>query len=300
MPVIQKISSLFNAKSLKRAGLGFVLAAGLPLAAQADDATARVFPPQQAEILARWNSNFEDLCLLPGDLAKQTPAAGRIRDILGELESSGTVGLGLAQTLQNLDTPVCLDPRSGRIDGFYADTWNVVFLKEDQPMDKTLLVLFHEARHAVQKTQGIIGAITTGRADAVQLAYAVEADAVAVAALAAWQMKEAGDDSVWETMKGEQLYGDIPRVFENHMTAGGTTTSATLAAFEQWYASPIRLQAYLHQTMQSYAAARAERPDAPYHEKLPDGFFNRLGDMPDGQNYGAKSSPLLKRSAFGG
>lgn len=298
MPVFQKISSVFNAKSLRGGAGGMLLAASLPMTGMAEAPPAPDYTPAQVEALSGWRADFRTQCLMPGDEVTATPAAARIRQTLAALVAQGAIGAQLAQTLADLKTPVCLDPHAGRIDGFYADTWNTVFLKESNPLPKTLLVLFHETRHAMQKTQGLIGSINTGMADAVKLTYAVEADAVAIATLAAWHMKQAGDDSVWNMMKQEQLYGDIPPVFESVLQNGGTETAATMAAFEQWYQSPIRIQAYMQETMRSYHAARAARRDLPYHDSLPAGYFDRLGEMRDGSNYGAKDSPRLRQGAF--
>ena len=174
--------------------------------------------------------------------AALAPAAGALR--------ASPVGAWLLDQAAARGVLICLDPATP-LAAYYRAQPRLIGVQASLPPAARTLFLAHELAHVPQHPR-----YSNNRAfpveDLILMHRLREATAEAIATRVLWQMRRRGHAEPWRAklMTG---YGDIARAFAAVMAdaadrrralAGEPELRATRAAFEQWFASPLRLQQY--------------------------------------------------------
>lgn len=228
----------------------------------------------------------DDLCLVApyGDATSSSQITGRalIKQIAGLAGKFPT----MFESLQDAGPAICLDERKIGDRGYYDVMRNVIGLKSELAFWEKLAVLLHELRHLDQLARGYCPSTDYSMKENARATFAVEADAQAVATLIAWAMQADGTDGPWQAMKNWPHYADILLRFETVMQETDDPGLATAAAFEQWYASPWRIETYYLASCSDYLDRLDESKLLVSDDLLPGDFLDNLCKMPDGSNYG--------------
>ncbi len=246
--------------------------------------------------LQEWRENWRDVCYIPGKQEPQSTAHREIREVLRELEREQLVGAGLVKTLNEMGTAICVDNAPGSKVTYYNDSWNSIFIRRGQSGSHLLMQVTHEARRVQQKQQNMLGRIKlTDTHQRLRMDFALEADVIATTTLVAWRMQQSGRGDLWNLLRSNPLYNDLPTVFTGAILEGKDEKGATLAVFERWYTRETRMHEAYQERKHVTFMAGTDRRDIPSYEFVPKGFFDRLGELPDGTNYGANKSPTIRR-----
>ncbi len=316
MATPRSTKSSFNASAAKkylRLGLlsATLLGAGLGYHYLKDDRVdLESIPPVtfvqgevQAEKLQAWRENWRDMCVIPGQRAQpdstlqpsDTTETRKIREVLAQLEREELVGVGLVRNLKDNGTALCVDPAPGNKHTYYNDMLNTIFIKRGLNDSHLLMQVVHESRRAMQKSQGMLGRTRIqDELERMRADFALEADVMATTTLVAWRLNQQGRGDLWKLMRGNPIYSDLPTVFTRTILETQDEKKATLAAFDRWYAHETRMSEAYKEVYFVRSVTGQERRHLPATEKIPNGFFNHLGDLPDGTNYGANKSPSIK------
>lgn len=310
------IKDTFNARSAKkylRIGLlgATLLGAGIGYHMLKDDRPDIESIPmapvlageQQAAKLTEWKENWREMCLIPGapsapDSIVQGPDSAQIRQIknvLERIESEPVVGAGLVKNLRDMGTAICVNPARGVKHTYYDDMKNTIFVKHGLNDGLLLIEMAHESRRAMQKAQGMRGRLLIQDGmEKMNVDFALEADVVATTALLGWRMKEQGKPQLWKLLTTSPYFDDVNTAFLGTLLKTKDEKQATLAAFEQWYTGANRMRLADQEIQYVRIMTGLDRRHLPAAEKSPKGFFERLGELPDGSNYGANKSPSIK------
>ena len=251
---------------------------------------------RQEARLQQWHENWRDMCVIPGREEPQATSQRSIRDALKEMEREEVVGVGLVKAIKDAGTAICVDPAPGNRVSYYSDSWNTIFLRRNLNNNHTLLQITHEARRVMQKDQGMLGRIKLSDThQRLRLDFALEADVAATTTLMAWRLYQQGRGDLWNQLRSSTLYSDLPTAFTGAMLSTKDEKAATLAVFERWYARETRMADAYRERKHVTFMAGTDRRELPTYEMVPQGYFNRLGELPDGTNYGANKSPMLRR-----
>lgn len=258
--------------------------------------TVMVTAEHQQMRLQEWRENWRDVCYFPGQQEPQSTAHRAIRDVLQELQREQLLGAGLVKTLGDMGTAICVDNAPGSKMTYYNDSWNSIFIRRGQSGSHLLMQVVHEARRVQQKEQGMLGRIKlTDTHQRLRMDFALEADVAATTTLVAWRMQQSGRGDLWNLLRSSPLYNDLPTVFTRAILDGKDEKAATLDVFERWYTRETRMHEAYQERKHATFMAGVDRRDIPSYEYVPQGFFNRLGELPDGSNYGANKSPTIRR-----
>lgn len=312
---VERLSEVFNKKSFRRGVLGAVLVGGIVgfsatpfmdflnapdkagYGPRADLTPVLVDAARQQAALQEWKQNWQSVCYVAGqpEQADSTRHTERARQFLERMSRDELVGKQAVNALEQLRTAVCINESDRARSVVYIDATNSLTIRSSLDPSNQLLHVLEEARHAVQKTQGMVGSINTTFEESLRAGFALEADAVATTILAASRMRAQGDFSLWQTLSGSGLYIDLKTRFEGEMLLHGDEMKATRAVFDAWYDHPARLKEVYSDVRTRLQNERMWPVERPYLEKLPSNFFDQLGNLGDGRNYGANKSPRLSQ-----
>jgi hypothetical protein len=208
-----------------------------------------------------------------------------IAALVDRLRIAGLAYPSLVAALDARQPQLCVVPVSLDARGYFDLEANVIAIREDLDPAQGLAILIHEARHLDQSVRGLCPSDDLAMAEVARATLALEADASAVLAHVAWEMREAGDGSVWNALAGFERYGDIARVYEAARVDNGPAAPALAAAFAQWYASDWRRERYYVASCSGYLDRVDEAHRLPVHGALDAAFFESLCLMPDGTSY---------------
>jgi len=307
---LKKLKEIFNKRSVRAGVLGVALlgaGAGGYLYMNGNDgasegAAAAVITPytvaagKQESVLQEWNDNWRSICYVAGQPAEVpvSPRAEQMRKLLQRMTEEELVGGQAVRTLEQLGTAMCLNDHKQARSAAYGDATNVLTVKSGLEPRGKLFHALNEARHAVQQTQGMLGSVNTTLEENVRITFALEADAMATTVLAAWRLRERGDRELWQFLQGGHD-SDLTTVFAAHMVGERDEMAATRAVFNAWYSKETRIHAAFQDALTRERNQEVWPVERPYFEKLPSNFFDRLGELGDGRNYGANKSPMLKQ-----
>jgi Putative metallopeptidase family (DUF6782) len=155
------------------------------------------------------------------------------------------VGAWLLDEAARQGVLICLDPAT-QLAAYYRAQLRLIGLQAALPPAARTLFLAHELAHVPQHPN-----YSNNRDfavdDLILLHRLREASAEAIATRVLWQMQRRGDLAAWRA-KLETGYGDIARAFAVAMAGAAVDDTgelrATRAAFDQWFAWPLRLQQY--------------------------------------------------------
>ncbi|MFN7113876.1 MAG: DUF6782 family putative metallopeptidase [Alphaproteobacteria bacterium] len=311
---VERLADTFNKKSFRRGVLGVALlgAAGFgasvfvdqlngPQTAdygpRADLRPVLVEAARQQAALQEWRENWQSVCYVAGQPVETAAARGanQAREFLQRLSHDDLVGGQAVRALEQLGTAICMNDSQNARDAVFIDATNSMTIRSAGDAHRQMIHVLEESRHAVQKTQGMVGAINTTFQESLRAAFALEADAAATTILAAYRLQGRGDQSLWQTISYDLTYIDMKTAFLEEIVRSGDEMRATRAVFDAWYENPARLQQVYSDVKTRFANERAWPVERPYLEKLPSNFFERLGELGDGSNYGANQSRRISQ-----
>jgi hypothetical protein len=314
---LQRLKEIFNKKSVRAAVLGAaVLGAGVGgyhyMTGDGDRAGTvsygppavivpfSVEPAKQEAALDEWQPDWRRICHMTAEAQDTLPAVRiqAVEDLLARMSEEELVGAQAVTALRSLGTAVCLNGHRNALQAAFVDATNVLTVKRELDPSWQLFHVIREARHAVQQTQGMRGSINTTREEAVRIAFALEADAVATTVLAASRLRRTGNVTLWNMLDHDTLYADLKSTFTLTMLNENDEMKAAQAVFSAWYTDTRRLQRVYDEVLVREQNEQRWPVERPYFEQVPYNFFDRLGELGDGRNYGAGQSPHLHRPPF--
>ena len=213
---------------------------------QALDALA----PQRAARIRQLIADPEGACLPAAAAAGATAGAQAALAAAAGVLRASPVGAWLLAQAAARDVLICLDPATPLAAYYYAQP-RLIGVQASLPPAARTLFLAHELVHVPQHPR-YSNDHGLPVEDLLLMHRLREATAEAIATRVLWQMRDRGRPEPWRA-KLQTGYGDIARAFAAAMAAAGgddralagePELRATRAAFDQWFASPLRLQQY--------------------------------------------------------
>jgi len=311
---LKKLKEIFNKKSVRAGVLGVALVGagvgGYLYMNDDDDRTrsASYGPPavvapfaldrsKQEAALNEWRPNWQSICHIPGAPGDTVPIVRnpRMEDILRKMSEETLVGRQAVMALQGMGTAVCENNSKNALQAAFIDATNSLTISSHIDPTWQFFYAMRESRHAVQQAQGMWGSVSTTFEESLRIAYAMEADAAATTILAASRLRDRGDASMWNTIGYNAIYSDLKNVFARTMVYENDEMKAAKAVFEAWYENPRRMQLVYNEVLTRRENEKRWPVERPYFEKLPSNFFDKLGELGDGSNYGANKSPNIHK-----
>ena len=225
----------------------------------------------------------ERLDLLPAacfSLLRQVAASPQQRELRGltQVLAISPLGAAVLRDARYRGVLICLDEETNRL-AYYLSGMRVIAVRAQMPRGRKVAFLAHELAHVTQHPAHSDNRYFPAE-DLLLLRRSREADAEATAVRIAWQLRQRGFASAWNSRKGT-VYRDILRSFAQAMApASGDAAElrAARAAYDQWFRRQARLDLYDRMTL-----AHLERISkdslglVPPHRFLSDDFLARLG-----------------------
>lgn len=243
--------------------------------------------PASAGSPSGWHAEAERLCLLPPYDAG-SPVQAELRALLARLDGWGDPPGALTASFRASGAALCLDDRPSQSRGVFEVEHNLIALADRLTADERLVILVHELRHLDQYARGFCPS-TDYRLDARSaVTYAVEADAQAITTYVAWTFAEAGTPGPWRALLGMEHYADIANAFAEQAASGAATAEAVARAFSAWYDDAWRVETYHQASCIAYYDEIDRSKRLPSYDALPQGYFDGLCILPDGNPYGCE------------
>lgn len=205
--------------------------------------------------------------------------------LLATLDEVHALVPSLVRAVDAIAPRICLDAGPNEAHGSYAPETSVINIQADLTPDARAAVLLHELRHLDQGWRGICFSPELTMRDYTRAVFALEADAMAVAVLAAWDLSEKGTPGPWQALNSLPESSDIAAAFAAEMAATGDVSMATAAAFDAWYGSDERRERYYVATCESYLSAQERSKRLPMYQTLGQSFLADICRLPDGGTY---------------
>jgi hypothetical protein len=205
--------------------------------------------------------------------------------LVARLREAGPAYPSLVTALEARAPLVCLIDEPLEARGYFDLEANVIAIRRDLDPAQGLAILIHEARHLDQSARGLCPSDDLAMEEVARATFALEADAGAVLAHVAWELRASGEASVWEALSDFEHYGDIAEAYADMRGADGPAAPALAAAFAQWYASDWRRERYYVASCSGYLDRADAAHRLPVYEALGDAFYESLCLMPDGTAY---------------
>lgn len=311
---VERLADTFNKKSFRRGVLGVALLGAVGFGASlyvdhldaphsADYGQRTALTPvlveaaRQQHALQEWKENWQTVCYVAGQPVEtaSTRGANQARDFLQKMSQEDLVGGQAVKSLEQLGTAICLSDSRNARNATFVDPTNIMTVNTAIAGPRQLFHVLEESRHAVQKTQGMVGSINTTFQETLRATFALEADATATAILAAYRLQAKGDPSIWQMLAYDLDHIDLKTAFLGEIFKSGDEMKATRAVFEAWYEKPMRLKQVYAQVRTRFENEKIWPVERPYLEKLPSNFFDKLGELGDGRNYGANQSKRISQ-----
>jgi hypothetical protein len=190
-----------------------------------------------------------------------------------------------AKVLEFQSPQLCTSTQMDNALAYFDADKNRIVIDEALSPAMQVGVLLHELRHFWQYTRASCPSDTLAMKEFARTTFALEADASAISLLFAWDMKEAGDDSVWNALSSWSSQMDIAASFAKTMHTTGDAGLAATSAFYQWYDSPERVERYYLSACSDYLDRQDAAKLIPRYQMIDDGFFLNLCKLPDGGTY---------------
>ena len=225
-----------------------------------------------------------------------------IRDKLKSVDLGQRLFDDLADTHTTMGGGSAMEISEESVLAAYLYNLDAVILRDDAPPGRLLLHAAHELRHAWQDRAGLIGdgEEMTLQNHATSL-FMSEADARAFAVAVAWQLKQAGDSSVWDAAKNFPPYKLSVERFEERMNTlvalGGDELadsddglrSAMNAAYRAWFEPEDVRSPYVYGIIVDLVNNGGNWPG---DGDLPENLTGHLGRLPGDKVEGAEKSYL--------
>ena len=169
--------------------------------------------------------------------------------------------------------------------GYYEVMTNRVVIQAGLSPGLAQAVYVHELRHLHQNELGICPTVELAMGDYAQAVLAMEADASVVSLVTAWRLRTAGIPFMWEALANWPMQQDLVAVFKEVIVESGDPALAASGAFEQWYKSKDRRQAYYISVCSDYLDRLEEAHLMQRYNTLSPQFFVDLCILPDGTRY---------------
>ena len=220
--------------------------------------------------------NPEAVCLAL-DGAAATRQQTEIAELTAVLRRSA-IGADLLETAATRDVILCLDDDTELL-AYYYPGLRLIGIRQSLNWDRRIAYLAHELAHVPQHPLFSDSRYLPAR-DLLLLRRIREAAAEATATRVAWQLAEAGFESVWQA-KRDGVYGDLAQAFEASL--GGDRglepeLRGTRAAFDRWFSKGWRLDTYDRMTLEHLARlAEDEVGLVQPRQRLTDAFLRSIG-----------------------
>lgn len=241
-----------------------------------------------------WHPEQNTRCFRPGSSKPVNKAALRYGEIFARLDVDQEYFQPLLELARHSDTRFCLEDRADGTRGYFDYRFNLIAVRETLDLEQQAAIVLHELRHLSHVHKGYRLTLEYAREEMVRMTFAVEADVQAFLALFAWRLRSAGDDRLWRTLLGFRRYADIAIRFQRVLEQSGDELVAARAAFDQWYRSDWRVTGYFRGCTTGYLDLLKETRMVERYDKLPENFFDRLCELPDGRNYRCQESDQIR------
>ena len=235
--------------------------------------------------LADTNIDTGQVCLAPPYKAGQTTAEQNVAALVATARSLVVDFPSLDAILQEGGPSICLSDKLFSEHAYYDFETSQIVVSAKLTGAKSLAVLLHELRHADQFRVGACPGAGLSMQENARAVFAMEADANAVVLLVAWKHKANGDSALWDSLASWDNVADIAQRFAGVMSTSSDPADAAAAAFEQWYVSDTRREAYYTSSCMDYLDRNERRHALPSYQTVPPAFFETLCHMPDGEAY---------------
>lgn len=225
-----------------------------------------------------------EACLWPG-AAPATDNAAALAALLDRIEALAPQPDLLIAAWKRSGAALCLSDQPMEARGYFEPGGNRIVLRRDLPEGARLAILIHELRHVEQLSRGFCPSTNLDMQEAARLVFAMEADAQAITTLYAWQLRQQGFPAAWEALLKIAHYADITQRFAAAMAEHGDIGIATAFAFDQWYQSDWRTEAYYISGCSDHLDRLEEEKRLPGYDTLPEGYFAQLCRLPSGRPY---------------
>lgn len=196
---------------------------------------------------------------------------------------------------------LCFDRSTVEDDTFgYADpTEKYCALNPQNSVAESIVTLAHELRHAHQFQSRMIYDIMPQTYDTktnIITERAMEADAEAYGCLVAWELKQAGNPSVWnDFMAG---YPEIVAPFEKTLNEGGTIQEARTAAFLGWYENEVRRDGYDRTHLDDLKSTPPQQLKKKLKTASSSAIIAEICKDPDGPSYFTNNPAILESGKY--
>lgn len=246
-------------------------------------------------------------CLLAGETRI---ASGGIGDGAGagraelrrlfEIIATSATGRGVLERAQAHGVHVCIDTETELLAYYFAGR-HMAGVSAKLPQGGKIAFLAHELAHVPQHP-----AYSDNRyyppADLILLRRIREATAETVAIRIAWELREGGYSAAWDAKLGT-VYADMARAFAAAVEAGGRANlrGPCRAAFDRWFESPWRRDAYDQMTLAHLTRISGDRIGlvAPRYA-LSDRFLTAIAWIGDRNFLTETGARALTGPAYGG
>jgi hypothetical protein len=227
----------------------------------------------------------DEVCIDAPYLTAESDQQGELIEIYREMRPVVERFPSLLEALENMSSSLCLSDQMNNALAYLDYDKNQIVVEQALPRAMKIGVLLHELRHLWQFSRGSCPSDDLAMKEYAYATFAIEADASAISLLVAWDIKEHGDDSVWEALSSWPLQRDIASSFAKIMHETGQVGLAATSAFYQWYASDYRQEIYYASACMDYLDRQEASHIIPRYNVLDPGFFERLCRLPDGSAY---------------
>lgn len=227
--------------------------------------------------------NAKDVCLAADGRAASEKQA-EIAELIAVLRHS-PLGAELLETAAARDVILCLDDDTELL-AYYFPGLRLIGIRQSLSRDRRIAFLAHELAHVPQHPLFSDSRYLPPR-DLLLLRRIREAAAEATATRIAWQLAQAGFESIWQA-KRRGVYGDLARAFQASLEGEQGPEAelrATRAAFDRWFSKGWRLDTYDRMTLQHLARLAGDEIGlVKPRQRLTDAFLRSIGRQ-GGHNY---------------
>ncbi len=227
-------------------------------------------PALAAELCAEW----------PYDAADP-----RLEDLVDAFHNIDDALPELTRAAHSTKPDLCLTTGASEALGTYDRDTSAIALHDTLSPAQTKAILLHELRHLDQAWRGACLSPGLSMHESARAVFALEADAMAIAHLAAWTLAQKGQTGPLDALKHMPQTADIAAAFQGELDRGGTPSDATAAAFSAWYRSDTRREIYYLASCEAYLSTLEESKQLPSYDRLDDDFLGGICRLPDGAAY---------------
>jgi hypothetical protein len=188
----------------------------------------------------------------------------------------------LDAALRETGPALCLFDTPSDALGFFEPEANRVMISADLDPELQRAIMFHELRHVEQFARGLCPDLSLAMGAFARATWALEADATTISLMVAWDLRQDGDGGPWDALATLPRYRDVAAAFAGEMAESGDLSKAGRAAFDSWYVSADRRDAYYIASCSSYLDTRDRTHALPQYGEIDGAFFDDLCVLPDG------------------